>query len=659
MTDSPFRMTISLNVLNHLGIGLYSNFPAVLSEMVANAWDADAGLVEIDIDPEAGTIEVRDDGHGMSVEDINAKFLTVGYRRRDASPTTPGGRTVMGRKGLGKLAAFSVADTVEVHTSNGQQASALRMDANEIEAHAASGHKGDYRPTAIAAEMDAGEQGTLIRLTNLRRSPSKTAKHLRRRLARRFGVIGSHTGFSVQVDGAPIGIEDRDYFGAMEFIWHFGKPARGWDFSKAPSGTDSGTVLSEVRLPTPDRSGTQLRHVRGFIGTVRKPSDLDDVNNAVVLSARGRLIHEDMLPEYRQARMYTEYIVGEVVADFLDADDREDIVTSGRQRVQQDDPRYAAVTKTVHAALNRIRDEWSERRRKRGAQRALEYPIVQRWYERMGPDSRATAKRMFGKIEALRVDDPAAKYQLYRASILAFEKLALKDMLDALEGIDTRRDFETLARLMSGVDELEATNYREIVEGRLAVIRKLRGVMHDALEKVLQQHFFDHPWLLHPSWERAAVTPHLEKTVSAEFRDINASLTKEERRGRIDLRFQSVPGRHVIVELKRYNRRVAAVDLVKQLQKYRTALAKCLATKFPGEPQAIECVAVLGQAPTPEDDHETNRRILDAINARYVTYDELVAHADASYQEYLKSKAEAVDLDQLLTDMRADFGLVG
>ena len=31
----PFKMTISLDVLRHLGIGLYSNIPAVLSELVA------------------------------------------------------------------------------------------------------------------------------------------------------------------------------------------------------------------------------------------------------------------------------------------------------------------------------------------------------------------------------------------------------------------------------------------------------------------------------------------------------------------------------------------------------------------------------------------------------------------------------------------------
>lgn len=102
-----YRMTLTLNVLKHLGIGLYSNIPAVLSELVANAWDADARNVDIVLDIVAGRIEVRDDGHGMSVDDINERFLKVGYRRRRQTSITPLGRPVMGRKGIGKLATFS------------------------------------------------------------------------------------------------------------------------------------------------------------------------------------------------------------------------------------------------------------------------------------------------------------------------------------------------------------------------------------------------------------------------------------------------------------------------------------------------------------------------------------------------------------------------
>lgn len=38
--NEKYTMSLSLNVLNHLGINLYSSIPAVLSEIVANSWDA-------------------------------------------------------------------------------------------------------------------------------------------------------------------------------------------------------------------------------------------------------------------------------------------------------------------------------------------------------------------------------------------------------------------------------------------------------------------------------------------------------------------------------------------------------------------------------------------------------------------------------------------
>ena len=55
-------MSISLNALEHLGINLYSNIPAVLSEIVANAWDADAKTVTVTVNRDDETITIEDDG---------------------------------------------------------------------------------------------------------------------------------------------------------------------------------------------------------------------------------------------------------------------------------------------------------------------------------------------------------------------------------------------------------------------------------------------------------------------------------------------------------------------------------------------------------------------------------------------------------------------
>lgn len=111
--DNKFTMSLSLNVLNHLGINLYSNIPAVLSEIVANSWDADASVVNISIFDDQ--IIIEDNGCGMDANDINSKFLYVGHRKREISICSPKyKRKYMGRKGIGKLSMFSIAQEVDV-----------------------------------------------------------------------------------------------------------------------------------------------------------------------------------------------------------------------------------------------------------------------------------------------------------------------------------------------------------------------------------------------------------------------------------------------------------------------------------------------------------------------------------------------------------------
>ena len=86
---SPYVFTLDLRVLDHLGINLYSNAAAVLSEAVANAWDAEAKTVKVDIGDLQ--ISIEDSGIGMTLNQINERFLKTGYDKRsregDVSPT--------------------------------------------------------------------------------------------------------------------------------------------------------------------------------------------------------------------------------------------------------------------------------------------------------------------------------------------------------------------------------------------------------------------------------------------------------------------------------------------------------------------------------------------------------------------------------------------
>ncbi len=214
MSDiSPYEMTVDLNVLNHLGIKLYSSIPAVLSEAVANAWDADAEMVAIEVSQDC--IVITDDGHGMTAKDINSKFLKVGYqRRKDGNVKTARGRDVLGRKGIGKLSLFSVADTIEVHSCKNGKVSGLILSLPKIQESIES-QSDVYFPEPVSAQNVRISQGTRIEIRDIRKSTSLTPPALRRRLARRFSSIGrtiEGMKFEVAVNGQEVTVEDREFY---------------------------------------------------------------------------------------------------------------------------------------------------------------------------------------------------------------------------------------------------------------------------------------------------------------------------------------------------------------------------------------------------------------------------------------------------------------
>ena len=171
-TDTRYRMTVDLNVLDHLGINLYSNIAAVLTEAVANAWDADAENVEIRLDPNAEWIEIVDDGVGMTIGDMNQKYLRVGYRRREEDAEhgkfTAKGRQVMGRKGLGKLSLFSIANVIDVQSAKNGDAHGLRMSVKGIH-DSVENKEPFYRPDPLPGDEITVTKGTKIVLKDIKR----------------------------------------------------------------------------------------------------------------------------------------------------------------------------------------------------------------------------------------------------------------------------------------------------------------------------------------------------------------------------------------------------------------------------------------------------------------------------------------------------------
>ena len=645
-----YRMTVDLNVLDHLGINLYSNIAAVLTEAVANAWDADAGTVDIRIDPTGNWIEIVDDGIGMSVDDMNGKYLRVGYRRRDEDvehgKVTAKGRPVMGRKGLGKLSLFSIAKIIEVESAKDGVAHGLRMTIAGIHE---SVHKKEpfYSPESLAADQIAVAKGTRIVLRDIKRQRlGRGALALRKRLARRFSVLGEAHGFKIDLDGQPITSSDRGDLPMAQFLWQFGY--------NAIDLTPASQLLEKESLPNRFDAWDPGWRVSGWIGTARFPKQLDSEDagnlNGIVVFARGRLFHENILDKLNDGRLYTKYLTGQIEADFLDADDAPDIATSDRQRVQEDDPRYGQLIAFLRSRLTQVEKRWTEWRKKHEVEKAKETsPALAEWLDSLPEGYKKTAETLIAKLSALPVDDEEDRKLMYRHGILAFERMKLRGSTEELAA--SVESVDKLLAVLADRDSLEASLYRDIVKSRLEAIEGFQSIVdEEAQERVLQKYLFNHLWLLDPAWERATDSSVME-TRLAEAGVLTQDMTEKERLGRVDIAYRTNAGKHIIVELKKVERKMKMLDLQDQGQTYVDKLKKILLKQGDATPN-IEVVFVIGK---PVDEESSNpERLKSAMAAiapgsRIVHYDSLIRGAQESYSAYIE-KSKALDKLEKIVD---------
>ena len=647
--EGPYRLSLGLGVLEHLSDGLYSSLAAVLTEAVANAWDADAVNVEIDVNVDEDRIRIADNGVGMDRGGVNRRFLTVAYRKREAGEMeTPSGRRPMGRKGIGKLALLWVSDLVEVETRiEGSEVEAFRIDVAAIRELVRQSGAADYRPHPIEPQEDwsGRPHGTIIRLSRLKNERLRDVgeESLRRRLARRFSVAGT-AGFGISVNGTPISPDDRQALRLAQFVWIVEgtpEPLGGW------------VVDEPARLSLPNRNdgfdGRDWR-VTGWIATAPDRKSLSRGLNSIVVLARGRLVCEDILPEVQSGELFTKYLTGQIEADFLDLDDHEDVVTSDRQRLREEDARVQALKALIREHLRMIGPEWLKRRQEGGRERLLaDFPRLREWLDGMSADWRELGERFLGRISTLpeeQVGGNEGRVDLLRTGIMGFQRLRLRDARRELERAIEADDAAVMA-LLRQRDELEASLYRDIVVNRVETTRELEKLADtNALEKVLQRYLFDRLWLLDPAWDRATGNPAIEERMKLThcFKEDDES---KERFGRIDIRYRSAAGKHVIVELKRAGVRPSLGELINQGGQYVDALVALLRDQGDAQP-TIEVVFVLGKSlAEPVDRVELALNGLGA-GSRVTTYERLAIRARETYNEFLQKTREVDRIERLL-----------
>lgn len=503
-----------------------------------------------------------------------------------------------------------------------------------------------YSPDPLdESEIDI-TKGTKILLTDIKRERlGRGVNALRRRLSRRFSVVGEKHGFKIILDGHPISMSDRGDLPVVQFLWEL----EGTDLDTSAAAN----MLESETLPNRLAAWDENKQIKGWVGTARLPKELDSEDagnlNGIVVLARGRLFHENILDKLNDGRLYTKYLTGQIEADFLDADDQPDIATSDRQRVQEDDPRYADLIAFLRSSLTKVEKRWSEWRKKHEVEKAKENsPALKQWLDSLPEGHRKSAESLIAKLSALPVENEEDQKLMFKHGILAFERMKLRGSTEDL--VNNIHNTEKLLTVLADRDALEASLYRDIVKSRLEAIKQFQALVdEDAKERVLQEYLFDHLWLLDTAWERATESEIMESRLLEEGVIVD-DLTEKERLGRVDIAYRTYAGKHIIAELKKVGRKMKLIELQEQGQTYVDKLTKVLKAQGVNNPN-IEVVFVIGK---PVDEESTNpERIKSSMAAvspgsRIAYYDSLIASAQRSYSEYLEKSKQLDRLDKLV-----------
>lgn len=401
-SDNIIYFNFSYFALRLLGKGLYSNHWTAIAELVANGLDAQADNVKIYInmiDKKNSIIEILDNGTGMNYGDLSEKYALIGKdKREDGELTDEIKKQVMGRKGIGKLAALYLSNKYYlISKTENEKESAWCLDASNVkDSDIPHLDRCDTKDVGIECQDEWGKfkTGTMIHLTNvdLTNFGVKTLEGLKARLAD-FYLTELLNG---QIEVCVL-VNERDArkFQAIEksiafknFYAFFNNTQIDFD-DRLSSGVQIVTsveAISNKKRPVIKIdseqfkvSGKQFFHkgngeltqreleysMSGWIGihTSIKKEDaiLNDPDylknkayrpNQLRLYVRKKLAVENFLDYIKNTQAFSNYIEGEISFDILDDNELGDIATSNRQGFVEDDERVLLLIDILKPIIN-------------------------------------------------------------------------------------------------------------------------------------------------------------------------------------------------------------------------------------------------------------------------------------------------------------------
>nr|WP_256474669.1 TIGR02391 family protein [Pseudomonas inefficax] len=363
---------------------MYSTLPPALAELISNAYDADSGLVKVSFVSVGSkkSITVKDDGYGMSADDIQNKFLVIGRNRRQEDgdkPTSRFGRFATGKKGLGKLALFGLAKVIVVDTIRDGKRNKFKLDWDVL-----LSSKGSYKPLwEITEQTTKLPNSTTIKLSELKRQSPFDVEAIADSLSRIF-IVDSNFQIELHEKGKVVFVSNERRYAEFDtqFSWNVSKlAAEDEEFASKVSG-----ALYTSKTPVKPNSG-----LRG-----------------ISLFSRGKLVNAPEFFSSSTSSHFYQYLTGWISVDFIDTL-ADDVISTNRQSVDWDNEEMVVLRNYLSSLVTRVKNEWRDLRKETKEQELEEKTGIDTagWINTMPSSMQAPASAI---IEMLSKEDALEKF---------------------------------------------------------------------------------------------------------------------------------------------------------------------------------------------------------------------------------------------------------
>lgn len=351
-------------MLELLSKDLYTNIYFVLAELIANAYDADAENVYIDIDDNC--IRVEDDGTGMDSGKLNDVYLFVGSETRNNegnARTDIKKRLKMGRKGIGKLAALSISNGFQLITIKNNSVSAVFIP-NRIESDNEILHvltEDEYTLKHISTN------GTAIVMNSPKVHIPSLSETVVNNLSRIFprDIEDFHIHVNFKGKESIIKPDEKTIIPRLATLITIGEDYEGLKESLDKSNKNIQYAHKEeyskdINLMNSNQEMSTLPlNIKGWIGTYRTTRGMKkDINefsdNYLAIFAHNKMGQRNILGIIGRNRVYESYVVGNLYIDAFEASDFPDMAGTNRQGYNENDPRWTASLDFIRPLLDEI-----------------------------------------------------------------------------------------------------------------------------------------------------------------------------------------------------------------------------------------------------------------------------------------------------------------